>query len=159
MLNSSMPLLGKSNLREVGGVKQTWDNLPKKIWVYTGLGLKMSTISIQALFVALSKSCQASGFTLTEVNDTNIASYVDSSVLTKLKSIHKSTHPQVSQLAYSLSILVKQGGMILSTSVLPTESLTWINHIASLPNSSIFNRISDLPKLVVFVEDMYAFNS
>lgn len=52
MLNSSLPLLGKSNLREGGGVKQTWDNLPKKIWVYTGLGLKMSTISIQALFVA-----------------------------------------------------------------------------------------------------------
>lgn len=74
MLNSSMPLLGKSNLREGGGgVKQTWDNLPKKIWVYTGLGLKMSTISIQAIFVALSKSCQASGYTLTEVNDTNIA--------------------------------------------------------------------------------------
>lgn len=75
------------------GVKQNWDSLPKKIWVYTGVGLRMSTISIQAIFVALSKSCQASGFTLTEVNDTNVAAYVDSSVLAKLKTIHKSTHP------------------------------------------------------------------
>ena len=90
--NSSTALLGKSNLHE-GGVEQTWESLPKKIWVYTGLGLKMSTISIQALFVALSKSCQASGFTLTEVNDTNIAQFIDSSILTKLKAIHKSTHP------------------------------------------------------------------
>lgn len=91
--NSSNALLGKSTLSEVGGVKKTWDSLPKNIWVYTGVGLRMSTISIQALYVALSKSCQVSGFTLTEVNDTNIASYIDSSILAKLKSIHKSTHP------------------------------------------------------------------
>ncbi len=90
--NSSKAQLGKSTLRE-SGVKQNWDSLPKKIWVYTGVGLRMSTISIQAIFVALSKSCQASGFTLTEVNDTNVAAYVDSSVLAKLKTIHKSTHP------------------------------------------------------------------
>lgn len=117
--NVSAITLGKSSLRE-GGVKQAWESLPKKIWVYTGLGLKLSTISIQALFVALSKSCQASGYTLTEVNDTNIASLIDSSIFTKLKAIHKSTHPQVSQLAYSLAVLAKQGGMFVSTSVLAT---------------------------------------
>ena len=49
--------------------------------------------------------------------------------------------------------------MFLSTSVLPTEPLTWVNHLSNIPNYATFNRISDLPKLVVFVEDMYAFNS
>lgn len=92
MISNSSKALTKSNLRE-GGVKQVWESLPKQIWVYTGLGLKLSTISIQALYVALSKSCQKSGFTLTEVNDTNIASFIDSSILAKLKTIHKTTHP------------------------------------------------------------------
>lgn len=119
LTNASRVGIGKSNLRE-GGVKQAWENLPKKIWVYTGLGLRMSTISIQALYVALQKSCQAAGYSLTEVNETNIGSYVDSSILAKLKAIHKATHPQVSQLAYSLAVLAKQGGMLVSTSVLPT---------------------------------------
>ena len=104
----------------MNATNEEWSSLPKIIWVFWDKGLAKAKVNNQICVENLKRMGKISGFTVNEVNNTNINHYLDASIVEKIEvTAAKSklkTYPTTKSDLYRLALLIKHGGIYMDAS-------------------------------------------
>lgn len=119
--NTSLPFIKNNNEKKfVNKTNEAWSSLPKIIWVFWDKGLSNAAVNNQICVENLRRMGKLTGFTVNEVNLSNINNYLDADTLAKIKNSLTNAklkiYPQSQGDLYRLALLAKYGGIYMDAS-------------------------------------------